>query len=103
MKLPRLIASCSLVFTLALLLVSCSSKINQENFDKIQVGMSEQEVAQILGPPTDTASVSIGDLSGSSSTWKAKHARIDIQFLNGQVKIKNFSKGEVLDEEEQDR
>jgi len=44
-----------LVLLTALVLAACS-KVNQENFLKIQDGMSEEEVISLLGRPTESNS-----------------------------------------------
>ncbi|MBI4005035.1 MAG: DUF3862 domain-containing protein [Gammaproteobacteria bacterium] len=80
------------MLALCALLLACGSPINEDNFDKIQVGMSEMEVINILGEPADTSNMTIGPVSGTSSVWESEHARISIQFLNGKVKVKNFTK-----------
>lgn len=72
-------------------LVACESKLSRENFDKIEVGMSMQQVVKILGEPKNVDSIQIGDFSGASATWKDKNAVIIIQFLNNTVKIKTFA------------
>ena len=77
---------------LALLLTACGSKINQSNFDKIQDGMSETDVKALLGTPSSSDSVGIGGLSGTSDVWQDEHGSISIQFVNGKVKLKSFSK-----------
>ncbi len=41
----------------ALVLLRPPSPINPENFERIQVGMSEQEVTDLLGVPADTEGV----------------------------------------------
>jgi hypothetical protein len=74
---------------LALLLAACS-KVTQENYARIQDGMSEQEVVALLGPATDSGGVSLLGLSGGSSRWVAKDAVITIQFVNGKVIGKSF-------------
>jgi hypothetical protein len=71
---------------------ACGSKVNQDNFNKIQVGMTFEEVTGILGPSTESSSVQIGGLSGTSAKWASKEGAIQIQFLNGKVRIKQFSK-----------
>jgi len=71
---------------------ACGSKVKQDNFNKIQVGMTLEEVRAILGPSTESSSVQIGGLSGTSATWTSKEGTIQIQFLNGKVRIKQFSK-----------
>jgi uncharacterized membrane protein len=80
-------------FALAgILLLAACSKITQENFDRIQDGMSEQEVAAILGSPTETSSGSILGISGTSSKWAGGGAVIMIRFVNGKVALRNFDK-----------
>lgn len=69
---------------LALLLAACS-KVTQENYAKIQDGMSEQEVIALLGPATESGGMSLLGVSGGSSKWVAKDAVISIQFVNDKV------------------
>ena len=79
----------TLLLAAALLLAACS-KVTQENYARIQDGMTEQEVIAILGPPTESGAVSMLGVSGSSSKWVAKDADISIQFVNGKVALKSF-------------
>jgi hypothetical protein len=81
----------ALVLILLILLAGCGSKITQENFDKIQTGMSQDEVTAILGKPTESSSVSFGTLSGGAWVWKKNGTLITIQFANGKVLAKQFS------------
>lgn len=76
---------------LALALAACS-KVTQENYARIQDGMTEQEVRAILGKPAESSSVAILGLSGTSSRWMADGAVITIQFANGKVRLKSFDK-----------
>lgn len=82
----------ALPIIMALLLSACGSKISQENFGKIQDGMPEAEVIKILGEPTESSSMGVGGLSGSSATWTHDKTTITIQFLNGKVAMKNYTK-----------
>ena len=76
---------------LSLALLGCNSKINQENYQKIQNGMTLEEVKAILGEPTDVQTAGIGGLSGTSAVWKNKEgAKIDIKFVNNKVQLKTF-------------
>ncbi len=80
---------------LAVFLAACAgSKINQDNFNKISVGMTQTEVKDILGEPTESSSVDIAGFSGTTSTWRQKDATITIQFINGKVVAKQFAKPE---------
>jgi hypothetical protein len=78
---------------LALLVAACSgSKVNQDNFNKIQVGMSQAQVKAILGEATESSSLDIAGFSGTTSTWRKGEAAITIQFVNGKVVAKQFAK-----------
>lgn len=79
---------------LCVLLFGCGSKVNQENFDKIKTGMTLEEVKTILGEPSETSSVGLGPMSGTSAIWKSKDGRVAIQFVNNKATIKTFAKGE---------
>jgi len=76
----------------ALLLLAACSRVTQDNFAKIQDGMSEQEVTAILGSPAESSSGSILGISGTSSTWTGGDAVITVRFVNGKVVMKNFDK-----------
>jgi outer membrane protein assembly factor BamE (lipoprotein component of BamABCDE complex) len=84
-----------LVMAICMSLVSCiGSPISQENFEKIQTGMSLAQVQAILGPPTESSSVDVAVFSGTVSKWKALDVTITIQFVNGKVVAKQLSKGD---------
>ncbi len=76
----------------SLLLLAACSKITQENFLRIQDGMSEAEVLAILGSPTQSSSGSILGISGTSSTWSGSDAVINVRFVNGKVALKSYDK-----------
>jgi len=76
----------------ALLLVAACSKVTQENFAKVQEGMSEQEVIALLGAPTESNSVNVLGVSGTASRWVAAGAQITVRFVNGKVALKSFDK-----------
>ena len=81
----------ALAFAAVFLLAACS-RVTQENFAKIQDGMSEQEVTAILGSPTESSSGSILGISGTSSKWAGGDAAISISFVNGKVVLRSFDK-----------
>jgi hypothetical protein len=82
----------TLLALLAALLVVACSKVNQENFLKIQEGMSEEEVISLLGRPTESNSVNVLGISGTASRWVAGDTLITVRFVNGQVAFKSFDK-----------
>ena len=81
-----------LMALLAALLIAGCSRVTQENFMKIQEGMSEQEVISLLGTPTESQSVNILGVSGTASRWVGKDAAIAVRFVNGKVATKSFDK-----------
>ena len=81
--------------TLALavsLAVAACSKVTQENFAKIEDGMTEQEVSALLGSPLESSSRTVLGISGTASKWVAADAVITVQFVNGKVRLKSFDK-----------
>lgn len=70
------------VALVVLLIVGCS-KLTAENYGKLKVGMSYQEVTQILGSPTGC-----DDLAGlKSCTWGDEKRHINVQFAADRVML----------------
>jgi len=80
---------------IALLLLAACSKITQENFAKVQEGMSEPEVTTLLGSPTSSSSVQVLGVSGTHSLWEGSGAVISVRFVNGKVATKSYRTPEV--------
>ena len=78
-----------LVFALVFGLAACS-KVNQENFAKVQDGMTEEQVTAILGKPTESSSVNVLGVSGTSSRWVSGDAVITVRFVGGKAALKTF-------------
>jgi hypothetical protein len=85
------------IAVLALALAACGSRIDEENFARIETGMSQQEVEAILGKPSEASSASFGGLSGGSASWTHKDVTISIQFMNDKVQFKQFLRGSPQD------
>ncbi|HTQ78270.1 MAG TPA: outer membrane protein assembly factor BamE [Burkholderiales bacterium] len=77
-----------------LLALAACSRVTQENFAKINMGMTEEQVQAILGSPTESSSKSLLGLSGTSSRWSSGAAVITIGFVNGKVALKNYETAE---------
>jgi hypothetical protein len=95
MSAPKAVRASLAALLAALALAACGSRVSQENFDRIQSGMTREEVVAILGAPTETSGFSVGSLSGESAAWSGKDASISIQFANGKVMSKQYSKVEA--------
>ena len=76
---------------LALLVIGCS-KVSEENFARIEEGMSEREVIAILGAPHESNSVSLLGLSGTTSRWLGRNTVIAVHFVNGKVALKTLER-----------
>lgn len=74
------------------LTAAACSRVDQGNFDKIQEGMSVEEVTGILGEPTETSQIDLKIVTGGAAHWKDEKTgrKISVQFLNGKVKFKQF-------------
>lgn len=94
--------SITIVLMLIVFLSSCATPpLTYSNFIKIQEGMTEEEVINILGEPTKVTSGSLetgigsifglDSLSGTNMIWTNDEAKANIIFLKGKVKSKNFT------------
>jgi len=78
----RVIIPIMLIICLApmLILLGCS-KINQENYDKLQVGMEYDEVLKILGKPDNCESI----LNMKNCIWEESSKSITIKIITDKV------------------
>ena len=54
--------------------------------------MTEQQVIDLLGTPTETSSMGALGMSGAAAVWTDGGARISVQFVNGKVRLKQFDR-----------
>ena len=80
----------ALLAVVVMFAIAACSRVTQENFLKVREGMAEEEVIAILGQPTESNSVNLLGVSGTSSRWVARGAVISVQFVNGKVALKSF-------------
>jgi hypothetical protein len=71
---------------LCLGLTGCGSKVSKANCDKITKDMTEAQVKEILGAPTETSN------HGATLLWKSGNDTISCTFNNGKmiVKVSSF-------------
>lgn len=70
-----------MIFGMLLMLSGCS-KLTQENYDKLEMGMSQSEVEDVLGS-AERCSRSLGTQSCIWGDEKAKH--IKVMFMNNKA------------------
>lgn len=73
-----------------IILMSACTQVTQDNYNKIQVGMTMSQVTAILGPPSSTESVNFLGFSGSTAVWKTQSTEITILFFNDKVQVKGL-------------
>ena len=84
----------SAIISLSIFLVSCTGKLNKDNYDKISNDMSVSQVESILGKGESKASSSVdlgeygGNISSEVMTWQSGTKVISITFSNGKVMAK---------------
>ena len=84
----------SAIISLSIFLVSCTGKLNKDNYDKISNDMSVSQVESILGKGESQASSSVylgeygGNISSEVMTWQSGTKVISITFSNGKVMAK---------------
>jgi len=81
----------ALAVALSLLVAACS-KVDQEHYSKIENGMSEEQVYDILGKPSEASSHDILGVTTTSARWESADAVITIQFVGGKVRLRSFDK-----------
>ncbi len=62
------------------LLVACS-KVNQENYSKLEAGMAKSDVESLLGSPAECS----GAAGLTSCSWGDEKASISVQFAGEKV------------------
>ncbi len=63
-----------------LIILGCS-KINQENYKKLKVGMGYGEVVEIIGKPDNCKSI----LNAKNCVWEESSKKITVKFIANKV------------------
>ena len=72
---------CAIFLVLAILAAFGCSKLSQENYDKLSVGMDYQEVIELLGNPDECKSV----LNAKNCIWGDSSKNITIKIVADKV------------------
>ncbi len=79
-KETRYIATAILLVGILLAIMGCS-KVTPQNFEKLNSGMSYEEVRKIIGEPTNCESM----IGVKTCVWKDGEKTIDVKFLTDKV------------------
>lgn len=75
---------------LALLAAGCGNRVDRAHFERVENGMSQEEVVAILGEPDTIESMSLGRISGATAQWRGGGRVITVVFANDEVTFKSF-------------
>lgn len=75
---------------LGLLLLAACSKVNPDNYNKVEAGMTREEVYGVLGKPDDVSGSGLGNLTLSSETWNGSGHRIQATFVGEKLATKSI-------------
>lgn len=71
-------------------LLACS-KINEKNYQQLEVGMSREQVVKILGEPTQTQTAGLLVIDGESALWQEGRIKISATFVNGNLLTRSMT------------
>jgi hypothetical protein len=73
-----------------LLLLGACSKVNADNYAKLDAGMSRDAVHAVLGKPDEATGGGIGDLTMTTETWASSKQVISVTFAGDKLALKNI-------------
>lgn len=73
-----------------LLLSACGDAVNRANYERIETGMSQEQVFAVLGEPDEFNSIELGELSGATARWTGRKQTINVTFTNEKVAFKRI-------------
>jgi outer membrane protein assembly factor BamE (lipoprotein component of BamABCDE complex) len=74
-----------LILLAATLVLGACSKLTEDNLQKIQNGMTTEQVKTILGTPTDVQTSGAFGFSGTTYLYHTEASDVKISFLNDKV------------------
>ena len=77
-----------LLCAVALLIVSCASKLTNDNLNKVKTGMNASEVEAILGKPDRTETSETLGIRATTYYYKSSSGEVKVSFLNDGVMVK---------------
>lgn len=78
-----------LAFCIALTVAACS-KVTPENYQKVESGMTRDQVYAILGEPDEVSGGGVGSLTMSAERWEGRTQVISVTFGGEKVVLKSI-------------
>ncbi len=89
MKLSKCLAGLALLTLLTVVMVGCSGKPTQANYDKVDHGMTISQVESLLGKGEKQVAGMLGGITGDIYRWKTPdNQTIHVTFKDGKVVTK---------------
>lgn len=76
---------------LAVAVLAACSRATIENYERVEAGMSRDQVYEILGKPDEVSAGGLGDFSVSSESWKGHKQIIQVTFGGDKVALKSIT------------
>ena len=93
----RAFVRCALVAPIgAILLVAACSSVNARNYQRIEPGMSRDEVYSIIGKPDEVSGGGIDKLLVSAEVWRGRDQTIRVVFGGDSVAVKTIEFGKSV-------
>jgi len=80
----------ALVLSSLLVLLAACSKVTEENYQRVENGMTRDQVTEILGKADVTESTNLAGISTSRSEWHGNKGVISIRYIGEKVRAKNW-------------
>jgi outer membrane protein assembly factor BamE (lipoprotein component of BamABCDE complex) len=88
MNTPRLLLT---LIAATALLAACTSKLTNDNLNKIKTGMTQVQVKEVLGTPSRSETGSTLGVEGATFYYSKSGTEVKIVFLNDAVILKSGS------------
>lgn len=73
-----------------ILMIAACSKVTEDNYRKLESGMTLDQVQSLLGKADVSESTSLAGISTTRAEWHGKDGTISIRFIEEKVRAKNW-------------
>lgn len=73
-----------------ILVIAACSKVTEDNYRKLESGMTLDQVQNLLGKADVSESTSLAGISTTRAEWHGKDGTISIRFIEEKVRAKNW-------------
>ncbi len=81
----------------AIVLIAACTSVNTKNYQRIETGMTREQVYSIIGKPDQINGGGIDELWVSAETWRGRNQTIHVVFGGDSVAVKSIRLGDAAD------